>query len=52
VLGKPEISERTVGRVMALNKRIYPDIPHVGKKRQKKDPQPHPFILPFAQIWS
>ena len=30
----PEIHERTVGRVMALNKRLYPDIPHVAKKRR------------------
>ena len=52
VLGKPEISERTVGRVMALNKRIYPDIPHVAKKRKKKEPQPHPFKAAFAhQYW-
>jgi transposase/transposase InsO family protein len=52
VLGKPEISERTVGRVMALNKRIYPDIPHVVKKRKKKAPQPHPFKAAFAhEYW-
>ncbi|MDH3602585.1 MAG: helix-turn-helix domain-containing protein [Candidatus Tectomicrobia bacterium] len=43
LLGRPEIHERTVGRVIALNKRIYPDIPHVSKKRHKKEPQPHPF---------
>jgi transposase/transposase InsO family protein len=52
VLGKSEISERTVGRVMALNKRIYRDIPHVVKKRQKKEPQPHPFKASFAhEYW-
>jgi transposase/transposase InsO family protein len=52
VLGKPEIAERTVGRVMALNKRIYPDIPHVSKKRNKKEPQPHPFKSAFAhEYW-
>ena len=52
VLGNPEISERTVGRVMALNKRLYPDIPHVAKKRQKKEPQPHPFKAAFAhEYW-
>jgi transposase InsO family protein len=52
VLGNPEISVRTVGRVMALNKRIYPDIPHMAKKRQKKEPQPHPFKATFAhEYW-
>jgi transposase/transposase InsO family protein len=52
VLGRPEIGERTVGRVMALNKRIYPDIPHVSKKRKKKEPQPHPFKASVAhEYW-
>ena len=52
VLGNPEISERTVGRVMALNKRVYQDIPHVSKKRDKKAPQPHPFKATFAhEYW-
>ena len=31
VLANPDISERTVGRVMALNKRVYSDIPHVRR---------------------
>ncbi len=52
VLGTPEISERTVGRVMALNKRVYQDIPHVIKKRNKKAPQPHPFKATFPhEYW-
>jgi transposase InsO family protein len=52
VLGNVEISERTVGRVMALNKRIYGDIPHAAKKRNKKVPQPHPFKASFAhEYW-
>lgn len=52
LLGRPEIHESTVGRVMALNKRIYPDIPHVIKKRQKKEPQPHPFKASLAhEYW-
>ena len=52
LLGRPEIHERTVGRVMALNKRLYPDIPHVSKKRQKKEPQPHPFKASLAhEYW-
>jgi transposase InsO family protein/transposase len=52
LLGRPEIGERTVGRVMALNKRLYPDIPHVVKKRKKKEPQPHPFKASLAhEYW-
>ena len=52
LLGMPEIHERTVGRVMALNKRIYPDIPHVAKKRRKKEPRPHPFKASVAhEYW-
>ncbi len=43
VLGNTEISVRTVGRVMALNKRVYTDIPHVRPKTARKDPQPHPY---------
>jgi transposase InsO family protein len=43
VLGNTEISERTVGRVMALNKRVYTDIPPVRPQTARKDPQPHPY---------
>jgi len=43
VLGHTEISVRTVGRVMALNKRVYDDIPHVRRNVAPKDPQPHPY---------
>src|SRR5712691_7867664 len=28
---------------MALNKRVYDDIPHVRRTRDKQDPQPHPY---------
>ena len=34
---------RTIGRVMALNKRVYDDIPHVRRQRAKPDSQPHPY---------
>jgi transposase InsO family protein len=52
LLGMPEMHERTVGRVMALNKRLYPDIPHVAKKRRKQEPQPHPFKASVAhEYW-
>lgn len=43
VLGNTEISVRTVGRVMALNKRVYDDIPHVRRKTTPPDPLPHPY---------
>ena len=35
LLGQPDISVRTVGRIMALNKLVYDDIPHVGPKLAK-----------------
>ena len=28
---------------MALNKRVYDDMPHVRRTRDKQDPQPHPY---------
>jgi transposase len=43
LLARTDISERTVGRVMALNKQVYDDIPHVGKPDSKKAPGPHPY---------
>jgi transposase InsO family protein len=43
LLAQPEISERTVGRIMALNKRVYDDIPHVPKLARKLPAQPHPY---------
>ena len=43
VLARPDLSTRTVGRIMALNKQVYDDIPHVAKKGPKPQPQPHPY---------
>jgi transposase InsO family protein len=43
LLARPEISERTVGRVMALNKQLYDDIPHVRSPGVKLDSAPHPY---------
>ncbi len=43
LLGQAEVSVRTIGRVMALNKRVHDDIPHVRRTRDKQDPQPHPY---------
>lgn len=41
--GKPEPAVRTIERIMAVNRQIYPDIPHVAKKRNRKAAQPHPY---------
>jgi transposase InsO family protein len=42
LLAQPEISVRTLGRIMALNKVVYDDIPPIVR-RGKRVPQPHPF---------
>jgi transposase InsO family protein len=34
---------RTVGRILAINKLVYDDIPHVPKKGPKRPAQPHPY---------
>jgi transposase InsO family protein len=42
--GKTDLSVRTVERIMALNRQVYPDIPGtVGHPTPKAAPQPHPF---------
>ena len=43
LLANTTISERTVGRVMALNKQVYDDIPHVARLQPTKPPGPHPY---------
>jgi transposase len=43
LLGRTDISVRTVGRIMALNKRIYDDIPHVPRRGKRPPAQPHPY---------
>jgi Winged helix-turn helix/Integrase core domain len=43
LLARPDLSGRTVGRIMALNKRVYEDIPHVRRPGPKPPPQPHPY---------
>lgn len=52
LLARTDISERTVGRVMALNKQVYDDIPHVPDNAVKTPPGPHPYkaIRPH-QYW-
>lgn len=44
LLANDKISVRTVGRVMALNRQVYDDIPPPrGHKGPKKPAQPHPY---------
>jgi putative transposase len=43
LLAREDISVRTVGRVMALNRQVYDDIPHQRRHEAKKPPQPHPY---------
>ena len=43
LLANDDIAVRTVGRVMALNKHVYDDIPHVRGKQPKKPPGLHPY---------
>jgi len=43
VLARPDMSERTVGRVMALNKQVYAAIPHVDNPTHNKAPGSHPY---------
>lgn len=43
LLAQPDISVRTVGRIMALNKLVYDDIPHVPQRERQVPPQPHPY---------
>jgi len=43
LLAQPDISVRTVGRIMALNKLVYDDIPHVTTPGPQPASQPHPY---------
>jgi len=50
--GKTDLSVRTVERIMALNRQVYTDIPHVGRKRTQTEPQSHPFNASVAhEYW-
>lgn len=52
LLDQPDISVRTVGRIMALNKLVYDDIPHVPQRGRKPPPQPHPFKAQYRhEYW-
>jgi transposase InsO family protein len=50
--GKTDLSVSTIERLMALNRQVYNDIPHMSKKRKKHPAQPHPFKATFAhEYW-
>jgi transposase len=52
LLANDGISVRTVGRVMALNKQVYDEIPHVLGKSVNKPPGPHPYKATSAhEYW-
>ena len=43
LLAAPDISVRTVGRIMALDKLVYDDIPHVPKREEESSGEPNNF---------
>jgi hypothetical protein len=43
LLARADVSVRTIGRVMALNRLVYDDIPHVPTRGGKLAPGPHPY---------
>jgi transposase InsO family protein/transposase len=52
LLARSDVSERTVGRIMALNKLVYPDIPHVPARGGKPVSGPHPYKARYRhQYW-
>jgi transposase len=52
LLARSDLSERTVGRIMALNKQLYDDIPHGRHPSPKPTPQPHPYKATRPhQVW-
>jgi transposase InsO family protein len=52
LLARPDLSERTVGRIMVLNKQVYADIPHARPSGPKPLPQPHPYTASRPhQFW-
>jgi transposase InsO family protein len=51
--GKSDLSVRTVERIMAINRRVYKDIPGTASQRTPQgEPQPHPFKATAAhEYW-
>jgi hypothetical protein len=42
LLARSDVSVRPIGRVIALNKLLYDDIPHAPKRGVTQAPRPHP----------
>jgi transposase len=52
LLARSDVSVRTIGRVMALNRLVYDDIPHVRRQGVKPAPGPHPYKARYRyQYW-
>jgi transposase InsO family protein len=52
LLARSDVSVRTIGRVMALNRLVYDDIPHVPMRGIKPPPGLHPYKATFRhQYW-
>jgi transposase InsO family protein len=52
LLARADVSVRTVGRIMALNRLVYDDIPNVPKHGIKPRAGPHPYKATFRhQYW-
>jgi len=52
LLARSDVSVRIIGRVMALNRLVYDDIPHVPKRGVKQAPGPHPYKASYChQYW-
>jgi transposase InsO family protein len=52
LLARSDVSVRTVGRVIALNRLLYDDIPHVPKRGVRQASGPHPYKATFRhQYW-
>jgi hypothetical protein len=52
LLARADVSVRTIGRVMALNRLVYDDIPHVHRPGVKPAPGPHPYKARYRhQYW-
>jgi hypothetical protein len=47
LLAQPDIAVRTVGRIMALNRLVYDDSPHVPKRGMRPRAGPHPYKATF-----
>jgi helix-turn-helix protein len=52
LLARSDVSVPTIGRVMALNRLVYDDIPHVRRQGVKPAPGPHPYKARYRhQYW-